>query len=101
MQRYPISILLAACALGFAGTAAAAAQPKGEEQEQARQEMQAGNTLSIRQIERRYVPAFTRRNYEYLGFEYDPRALAYRLKFIRAGRVEFVDVSARTGKRMR
>ena len=35
---------------------------------------------------------------QYLGPEYDPAAMAYRLKFIRDGRVVFVDVDARTGR---
>mgnify|MGYP000850427515 CR=1 FL=1 len=38
---------------------------------------------------------------QYLGPEYDPVALAYRLKFIRDGRVIFVDVDARTGSIIR
>jgi ATP-dependent Clp protease ATP-binding subunit ClpC len=38
---------------------------------------------------------------EYLGPEYDPAALAYRLKFIRDGRVVFVDVDARSGQILR
>lgn len=35
---------------------------------------------------------------QYLGPEYDPAAMAYRLKFIQNGRVHFVDVDARTGR---
>jgi uncharacterized membrane protein YkoI len=35
---------------------------------------------------------------QYLGPEYDPTAMAYRLKFIQGGRVVFVDVDARTGQ---
>ena len=35
---------------------------------------------------------------QYLGPEYDPAAMAYRLKFIRDGRVVFVDVDARSGQ---
>ena len=35
---------------------------------------------------------------QYLGPEYDPTAMAYRLKFIQDGRVVFVDVDARTGQ---
>ena len=38
---------------------------------------------------------------QYLGPEYDPAALAYRLKFLRDGRVIFVDVDARSGQVMR
>ena len=42
------------------------------------------------------IPAM--RGAQYLGFEYDPVALAYRLKFIRDGHVIFVDVDARSGE---
>ena len=35
---------------------------------------------------------------QYLGPEYDPAAMVYRLKFIRDGRVVFVDVDARSGQ---
>ena len=35
------------------------------------------------------------------GPEYDPAAMAYRLKFIRDGRVVFVDVDARSGEIIR
>ena len=43
----------------------------------------------------------TWRGMQYLGPEYDPAAMAYRLKFIRDGRVIFVDVDARTGQVLR
>lgn len=58
--------------------------------------MRAGNVQSLRDIERRVLPAM--RGMQYLGPEYDPAAMAYRLKFIRDGRVVFVDVDARTGR---
>jgi uncharacterized membrane protein YkoI len=38
---------------------------------------------------------------QYLGPEYDPTAMAYRLKFIHDGRVVFVDIDARTGEVIR
>ena len=69
------------------------------EQGEARREMQAGNIMKSREIEARVLP--TMRGHDYLGFEYDPRAMAYRLKFIRDGRVSFVDVDARTGRVLR
>jgi uncharacterized membrane protein YkoI len=36
-----------------------------------------------------------------LGPEYDPAAYTYRLKFIRNGRVMFIDVDARSGEVVR
>ncbi|MCL4673053.1 MAG: hypothetical protein KJZ64_08975 [Sphingomonadaceae bacterium] len=75
-----------------------AAQPRSDQGE-ARKEMQAGNILRSREIEARILP--TMRDAEYLGFAYDATAMAYRLKFIRDGRVLFVDVDARTGRVLR
>ncbi|WP_374531170.1 PepSY domain-containing protein [Novosphingobium sp.] len=67
----------------------------GGEQGQARKEFRAGNVRSLREIEQKVLPMMA--GAQYLGPEYDPAALAYRLKFIRDGRVIFVDVDARTG----
>lgn len=69
------------------------------EQGQVRKEMRAGNVRSLREIEQRVLP--TMRGMQYLGPEYDSAAMAYRLKFIREGRVVFVDVDARTGAVLR
>jgi uncharacterized membrane protein YkoI len=90
-MRLIASIILAAVALS---SGPAPADP-GREQGQVRKEMRAGNVRSLREIEQRVLP--TMRGMQYLGPEYDPAAMAYRLKFIRDGRVVFVDVDARTG----
>lgn len=55
----------------------------------ARREMRAGNQLSLREIEKRVLPSM--RGSEYLGPSYDSTARAYRLKFIRDGRVTYID----------
>lgn len=68
------------------------------DQGEARKEMKAGNVLSLREIERRVVTPLKAQGHEYLGPAYDSTAMAYRLKFIREGRVTFVDVDARTGR---
>lgn len=68
----------------------------GSEQGQVRREMREGNVQSLRDIERRVLP--TMKGMQYLGPEYDPVAMAYRLKFIQDGRVVFVDVDARSGR---
>ncbi len=73
--------------------------PSRGDQASARQEMQAGRTMSSREIERRIVPQM--KGSDYLGFEYDSDASAYRLKFIREGHVTWVDVDARTGRVLR
>lgn len=71
----------------------------GDAQGKARQDLRAGRILQIRDIENAVLP--TMGGAQYLGFEYDPAALAYRLKFIRGGHVIFVDVDARTGQTLR
>ena len=55
--------------------------------------------MPIREIERRIVRRMPGR--EYLGFEYDPVAQAYRLKFIEDGKVVWVDVDAQTARILR
>jgi len=70
-------------------------RPGHDAQDAARREVRAGNVHRLNYIERHVVP--TMPGMQYLGPEYDPEAMAYRLKFIRDGRVVFVDVDARTG----
>ena len=96
MRRF--IILIAPLALALTGTMASAevGGQSNNDQGQARKEMQAGNVLSLREIERRILPQM--QGSEYLGPAYDATARAYRLKFIRDGRVTYVDVDARTGR---
>ena len=89
----PKSALILLIALAFAPVPVLAGP--GNEQGQVRKEMRAGNVRPLREIERKVVPMMS--GMQYLGPEYDPTALAYRLKFIRNGRVIFVDVDARSG----
>lgn len=77
-------------------TVASAQDQSRTDQGTARREMRAGNQLSLREIERRVMPQM--RGHEYLGPSYDSTARAYRLKFIREGRVTYIDVDARTGR---
>ena len=91
---------LSLCAALCAGMPALADQPQNgqskTDQGMARKEMQAGHILKSREIEARILPMMGEA--EYLGFAYDSTAMAYRLKFIREGRVLFVDVDARSGR---
>ena len=80
------------------GATPAEAQRRSDQGE-ARKEMRAGNILRAREIENRILPQM--KGAEYLGFDYDSTAMAYRLKFIRDGRVLYVDVDARTGRILR
>ncbi len=93
----PLILIVAMAATGF--LTPLSAQQSRSDQGEARKEMRAGNVLSLREIERRILP--TMRGAEYLGPAYDSTAMAYRLKFIRDGRVMFVDVDARTGRVLR
>ncbi|KPF64907.1 PepSY domain-containing protein [Porphyrobacter sp. AAP60] len=89
--------IVAALAMVALVAPAAAAQdkPRGDQGE-ARREAMAGTQLSLREIERRVLPQMS--GAEYLGPAYDSTVRAYRLKFIRDGRVTYVDVDARTGR---
>ena len=89
-----LAVILSATALLAVPALTTFAQGNGE-QGQVRKEMRAGNVRSLREIEERVLP--TMPGMQYLGPEYDPAAMAYRLKFIREGRVVFVDVDARSG----
>ena len=82
-----------------AAPAAPAFAAPGDAQGQVRKDMRAGNVRSLREIEQQVLP--TMQGMQYLGPEYDPTAMAYRLKFIRQGRVVFVDVDARSGQILR
>lgn len=97
MKRSLLPYLLAGAAMGGVGLVvpSAAGQPRSD-QGAARKEAHAGHILKSWEIEARILPMMG--NAEYLGFAYDSTALAYRLKFIRDGRVLFVDVDARTGR---
>ena len=92
---------LAALSLGLilavpANAAGSAQEQSRSDQGEAREQMKAGNQLSLREIESRILPRM--RGSEYLGPAYDSTARAYRLKFIKDGRVTYVDVDARTGR---
>jgi hypothetical protein len=98
MQRC-VSLFAGISAALAAGTmivpASAQELPLGDQGE-ARREARAGTQLPLREIERRILPQM--QGSEYLGPAYDASARAYRLKFIRDGRVTYVDVDARTGR---
>lgn len=96
--RAPLLLSLAALALMGAPATAQQDQPRGDQGE-ARREAQAGTIMRSSEIEARILP--TMRDAEYLGFAYDSSVRAYRLKFIKDGRVTFVDVDARTGRVIR
>ncbi len=99
-MRMSTSLLAACCAATVSLTApavhAASHAPPGDEADRARTHMRSGETLSLREIERRVLPRM--RGAQYLGPEYDSRTQIYTLKFLKDGRVYFVDVDATTGR---
>ena len=102
MRKFLASLAAAALVAGGAAVPADAQRsrdPAREDQASAREEMLAGRTLSSREIERRVIPQM--KGHDYLSFEYDAGASAYRLKFIKEGQVTWVDVDARTGRVLR
>ena len=64
------------------------------QQERAYEQRRAGQRLELRRIEVRVVRRM--RGYQYLGPE--PRGTLYRFKFMRDGRVVWIDVDPRTGR---
>ena len=101
-MRKQIAFLAAAILVGGLAAPAAAQRARDAaqgDQDSARKQMQAGHEMAPREIERRILPQM--RGSDYLGFEYDPGASAYRLKFLKEGQVTWVDVDARTGRVMR
>lgn len=52
--------------------------------------------MSLRSIESMVVPRM--RGFDYLGPELDASSGRYRLKFLRAGEVVWIDIDARTGQ---
>lgn len=95
IRSFLAGVLAALALTALVSPLAAQDQVRGDQGE-ARREAKAGNILRSGEIEARILP--TMRGAEYLGFAYDATAMAYRLKFIREGRVTYVDVDARTGR---
>lgn len=101
MMRQALSTLATAVLVATAcgGGTALAQNSRGhqhDDQGQVRKDVREGNVRSLRQIEQSVLPRM--KDAQYLGPEYDSAAMAYRLKFIKDGRVTFVDVDARTGR---
>jgi uncharacterized membrane protein YkoI len=98
LKKFAFLPFLALGLMAIAPQTVSAADRRGEQNE-ARAQMMAGKVKSIRSIENRVLPRMS--GSEYIGPEFDPGAQVYRLKFIRDGRVIFVDVDGRTGAILR
>ncbi len=102
MRKLMASLAVFGLLAGAAAPLPALAQSSND-QRSARQEMAAGNVMSLRQISRIVVPQIERQEegYRLIASEWDEVARAYRLKFSRDGHVIWVDVDARTARILR
>ena len=98
MFRFLAPIAAAALLASSIGASSAHAQHLRDEQGEARKGVRDGAVLPLKEIERMIVPSMVSSGMEYLGPAYDSVAKAYRLKFIKNGKVTFVDVDARSGR---
>jgi len=91
-----IILLAALLGLGLPATSAAsiAQDTSQRDQDRAYNNLQEGRAMPLPEIERRIVPKM--KGYQYLGPEF--RGKIYRLKFLKDGRVVWVDVDAQSGK---
>ena len=85
---------LLAAALGSALIAGPVLAERPRDQDRAFRATQEGRSMPLPSIERRVVP--TMGGADYLGPEF--RGQTYRLKFVRDGRVIWVDVDAASGR---
>ncbi|MES2986445.1 MAG: hypothetical protein V4808_00930 [Pseudomonadota bacterium] len=86
-----ICVCLAAMMLPATGFA----QPPRDHKQDSQGRRNQPPGVSVREIERRVTPKFP--GAQYLGFDYDPSRNIYTLKFMRDGKVTWVDVSGSTG----
>lgn len=92
VKRIPLFMAVVAVAAATTGDA----RPKHRDQDAAFEATQQGRIMPLREIEARIIPQM--RGADYLGPELDAGSSRYRLKFLRADRVIWVDVDARTGR---
>jgi len=91
-MRTTSTLLLAAVAAAVTAAPATAERPR--DQDRAFQATREGRSMPLPMIERRVLPGMG--DADYLGPEFDGRT--YRLKFMRGGRVIWIDVDAATGR---
>lgn len=99
MRQFRTLLAAAAIAAGVAAAPAAAAdshqmQQQARDQDRAFKATREGRSMPLPSIERRVMPFMG--GADYLGPEFDGDT--YRLKFMRNGRVIWIDVDAATGR---
>ncbi len=87
-----VSLLL----LSMAAPAVTARADQGREASAAWAATREGRILPLKEIERRVVP--TMKGAQYIGFDLELPSGVYTLKFLRDGKVIWVDVDGRTGQ---
>jgi len=90
MKFFPALAVIAAL------TASAGAEAQRRTQVDVFDAARAGRILSLREIERRVMPAMN--GAQYLGVDFDMESGIYTLKFLRNGNVIWVDVDGRSGQ---
>lgn len=95
-KRTAFLLGMAVLGLGAVASTADARPGRDRDQDAAYRATQQGRIMPLRSIESRIVPQM--RGADYLGPELDPGSGTYRLKFMRDGRVIWVDVDARSGQ---
>jgi uncharacterized membrane protein YkoI len=88
--------LFAAAAVFLSASALPVEAQHGREQDEVFKAHQSGKVMSLREIEQRVIPHMS--GFDYLGPEFDRGTAIYRLKFMRAGSVIWLDVDGRTGQ---
>lgn len=91
-MRFALPFMTAALGTALLSGSAAAERPR--DQDRAFRATQEGRSMPLPMIERRVFPQMG--GADYLGPEF--RGETYRLKFVREGRVIWVDVDAATGR---
>jgi hypothetical protein len=91
-MRTIFTLFLAAVAAALTAAPASAERPR--DQDRAFQATREGRSMPLPMIERRVLPGMG--DADYLGPEFNGRT--YRLKFMRGGRVIWIDVDAATGR---
>ncbi|MDZ7895405.1 MAG: hypothetical protein U5M50_10865 [Sphingobium sp.] len=90
----PLALLLAA-ALLLPAAGAGANPGRKDEQDEARKALLEGNVMPFSMIKRRVDREMG--DASYLGSEFLPDSNRYRLKYVKDGKVVWVDVDGRTG----
>lgn len=92
----PSSCLLLLALTAPAPVLAAATAQRHSDQMSAFEQRRSGRILPLPEIERRVVPQI--KGAQYIGMEFDAPTSTYTLKFLRDGRVIWVEVDGRSGQ---